>query len=307
MVGTHFPLSIIVVSPVVIFSNSLKMLLLGAILSFEQNRCFVIDESVSALPKRRDPANEFQGTFLDRYVEPIGLSRGDQMVEAAGSLGNLNVVDWRESWSWTHNRRIANQTDDIESLGFHGIEGHYLKRLMLKRMWRPLPPVRHATCSRLENHVGPEEFMAFSIRRGDKGTENFKFATTDQYIEAATNVLDTHFGGTVPIIFVATDDCSIMTEFRSKRPSWRFVSECDAKHETGFQLEAMAEWTHAETDAHFSKFFVELYAMASAKYFIGVMYTNVTWWALFMRSQDLSTFEILKTPGTEGREGIMFW
>lgn len=44
--------------------------------------------------------------------------------------------------------------------------------------------------------------------------------------------------------------------------------------------------------------------MASAKYFIGVIYTNVTWWAL---SQDLSTFEILVTPGIEQREGIEFW
>jgi hypothetical protein len=246
------------------------MLLLGAILSFEQHRCFYVDETVSALPKRSDPANAFSTSFLDRYFEPIGIPESDAMVKSARYNENLKVVDWRESWEWTHNRRVAGQMHDIDSLGYTNMEGHRLKRIMLKRMWRPLPAVRQQTCSQLEQHVGPEEFMAFSVRRGDKATENFQFATADQYIEAAEKATISKFGGVVPTIFVASDDCSIMDEFRSKRPSWRFVSECDhTKQDGGFDLQEMKDWTHEVTDAHFNKFFVELYAMASAKYFIG--------------------------------------
>jgi hypothetical protein len=207
---------------------------------------------------------------MDRYFEKIGLPSDHPQVKAALQHDRVKTRDWKETWDWNHNRRIKDQIDDIDSLGFHGIEGHRLKRIMMKRMWRPLPHVRHATCSSLEKHVGENDYIAFSIRRGDKGDENFEFATMEQYIDAAEKAAKMHFGGTIPTIFVATDDCTVMEELRIKRPNWNFVSECDyMKKEGGFRLEAMADWTHDEADAHFGKFFVELYALAAAKYFIG--------------------------------------
>lgn len=177
------------------------MLLLGTILSFEQNSCFFVDESTSALPKRRDPESEFTTSFLDRYFKPIGV---DPMAKAAVASGNTNSVDWRESWDWTHNRRLLQQKNDIESLGYHGIEGHKLKRTMLKRMWRLLPQAREHTYAQLERHVGPEEFIAFSVRRGDKSTEHFVFATAN---DAADKAIQRQFDGKVPTIFVVSDDC----------------------------------------------------------------------------------------------------
>jgi hypothetical protein len=94
-----------------------------------------------------------------------------------------------------------------------------------------------------------------------------------------------------------------MDEFRSLRPTWRFVSECDKQAQSaaghaGFALADMKAWSQSDTDAHYAKFFVELYAMATAKYFIGVWYTNVSWWAQFMRDPDRTTFLMLDTPGT---------
>jgi len=295
-------------------TNTLKMLLLGAILSFEEDRCFVIDESTSALPKRVDPANLFNTTFLERYFEPIGLSPSDDIVKEAKEV---QARDWKESWDWKHNRRVFRQRDTIHSLGLINAHGHDLKRHVLKRMWRPLPQVRDRTCSKLEQlfNGSIQDYIAFSVRRGDKfELEHFEFATANQYITAAEKAIVNQFNGHVPIIFVATDDCSIMDEFHTLRPNWTFVSECssDQKQIDGFRLTDMSQWTHDDTDTHFHKFFVELFAMAAAKYFIGVIYTNVTWWVLFMRSSsegnnDKKDFEILKTPGTENREGIDYW
>lgn len=283
-------------------TNSLKMVLLGAIKSFEEDRCFFVDESGSALGRRDDPTQAID-SIINRYFEPIGVKADSELVQNAKSNKAIAVRDWTVVWNIIRNRRQYGEIYNIDSLNYSNIEGHNLKHVMLRRMWRPLPKVRHETCTSLGEHVKGDEFMTFSVRRGDKGTENFAFATTQQYIDMAEKAIRSHFGGQVPTIFVATDDCTIMKEFREMRPNWMFVSECD-KDDTlgrsGFALRDMKEWTKEHTDAHFSKFFVELYAMATAKYFIGVWYTNVSWWAQFMREADRTTFLMLDTPGTEG-------
>jgi len=296
-------------------TNSLKMMLLGIILSFEEDRCFVVDETESMLAQRAKFENRFNSTFYDRYFRPIGLKKGLLNPET-----KLQRRDWMETWGdWKHNRRIESHLSTIESLGLYNISGHELKRYLLKRIWRPMPLVRDQACAKIENHLSKQlgrnsvdDFIAFSVRRGDKARENFVFPTLDRYIIAAERAAILHFPADdkMPTIFVATDDCSVMNDFRSRRPRWNFVSECDVPHhqsKDGFRIEEMTLWNHEATDAHFGKFMVELYAMAAAKYFIGVIYTNVTWWAYFMRMDDPSTFQILKTPGTENREGIDYW
>ena len=92
-------------------------------------------------------------------------------------------------------------------------------------------------------------------------------------------------------------------------PSTNINSECDRakKADHGFALADMNGWSQDATDEHYNKFFVELYAMASAKVFIGIWYTNVTWWAFFMRPDNRSTFKLLDTPGVEDRESLDWW
>jgi len=314
-------------------TNSLKLLLLGAILSFEEDRCFVVDESTSALAKRDNPEHRFNSSFYERYFSPVGLLDASQ-TNSKPSSAVLRTRDWKETWgNWTHNRRIKSKLNTIDSLGVKGVDGHLLKRYILRRLWRPLPWIRENVCTELEDQLSRntasrsgssrDDFIAFSVRRGDKVQENFTFATLDQYIVAAEKAAVKHFHGgrdekdiynnpkKMPTIFVATDDCTVMRDFRSRRPNWNFVTACDdtTNHQSkdGFRANDMTRWDPEATDAHFQKFMLELFAMASAKYFIGVLYTNVTWWVLFMRSQDQSTFQILKTPGTENREGIDYW
>jgi len=295
-------------------TNSLKMVLLGTILSFEEDRCFYVDESASELIHRDGDDNNSNNnnndssasplSFINRYFEPIGLPAGGEVVQAAMRSNNVEARDWKVVWSITRNRRMYGQTYNIDSLHYPNMEGHFLKRTMLRRMWRPLPHIRQTTCAGLADHIAGEEFMTFSVRRGDKASEeNFSFASVQQYIDMAEQAIPSHFGGRVPTIFVATDDCTAMVEFRTLRPTWRFVSECDkqtqdAAGHAGFALADMKAWSQTDTDAHYAKFFVELYAMATAKYFIGVWYTNVSWWAQFMRDPDRTTFLMLDTPGT---------
>ena len=261
-------------------TNSLKMVLLGTILSFEQDRCFFVDESESELIKRGDNQQALD-SFINRYFEPIGLARSDPLVQRAVANHNVEVQDWTKVWENTGARRMYGQTSSIPSLGYPLTEGHQLKRVMLRRMWRPLPHVRHETCRGLAQHDLTDDFMTFSVRRGDKATEeNFSYASVQQYIDGAERAIPDHFGGRVPTIFVATDDCTVLPEFRQLRPSWKFVSECDSaqqvKGHAGFALAEMTAWSQADTDAHYRKFFIELYAMAISKYFIGVWYTNGT-------------------------------
>jgi hypothetical protein len=227
-------------------TNSLKMVLLGAILSFEEGRCFYVDESESELLKRQNPSESLD-SLINRYFEPIGLPASNEAVQAARKSSQIETLDWNIVWSVIRNRRMYGQTYNIDSLQYPNIEGHQLKRIMLRRMWRPLPHIRDQTCHGLANYVKGEEFMTFSLRRGDKGSENFKFATVQQYIDLAEQAIPSHFEGKVPIIFVATDDCTAMQEFRDLKPTWTFVSECDKEQHTvghsGFALADMMNWS----------------------------------------------------------------
>jgi hypothetical protein len=141
--------------------------------------------------------------------------------------------------------------------------------------------------------LGRQDFLAMSVRRGDKTTENFDFISMSSYLEAADKAIQEKFEGIPPIIFVATDDCSVLSTLRESRPTWRFISECDKHHQEGFDLRDMAKWTNQDYDEHFGKFFVELFAMAHAKYFIGIGYTNVSWFVYFMRGGKMENFELL--------------
>lgn len=252
-------------------TNGLKFVLLSAIKSIEDNgNCFFIDEANSMFPKQFGP-------FLENYFEPIGLPATSEAVSAAVKERRVTPLPWEVVWIDENKRRIENTIHSIEKLGYDHVEGHDLKRDMLRRLWRPLPQVRDASCSKLEGYIQGEEYLALSIRQGDKATEGFAFATMPEYIDQVEEVVPTHFGGKVPLIFVATDDCGPLRELKNMRPDWRIVSECDRVDQHGFVVQDHAKWSKSDLDEHYGKFFVELFAMAGAKVWIGVAYSNVSW------------------------------
>jgi hypothetical protein len=284
-------------------TNAIKMILLGVIKAFEENRCFFLDETSSHL-NNFDKVNFYQNGFYARYFERIGLYNEDARVQKARQENRIRSLTWKEVWEPIYYRRVPDQLTSIPSLGYHQVPGHELKAIMLQRMWRPLPAIRQATCERMHKLLGTTQgtpFLAMSIRRGDKYLENFDYTTMDTYLHAAERILQDYFHHVevdviVPTIFVASDDCTVLSELRSAKPTWKFVSECDNSQQTGFVINDMYEWDIAEHDKHNAKFFTELFTMAAAAYWIGVAYTNVSWFVYFMRGGVMENFELLDAP-----------
>ena len=275
-------------------TNALKYILLGVIKSFEDDRCFYIDESRSHL---RLQLGEEKYSLLKRYFEPIGLNPDSIIVQKAILEGRTETKDWIQVWENIDNRRVSGSVNTIPSLDAHNMEGYHLKYATLLRMWKPLPLVRNSACLALEQQGLSDDYIAFSVRRGDKHSlEKCVYPPAEKYIAAAERAIETRFGGMVPKIFVATDDCAVMGELRTLQPTWNFVSQCDLVQNSadhGFVIAEMKDWSEYDTDKHYEKFMAELFGLAIAKYVVGVTYTNVAWWVLFMRRGNLNDIEFL--------------
>ena len=82
--------------------------------------------------------------------------------------------------------------------------------------------------------------MTRGVRSDDKVLEIKLELSLMPYIDRGETTIQTYFSGAPPTIFVASDDCNVMREFRELRPSWRFVGECDnASEGTGFVIADM--------------------------------------------------------------------
>jgi hypothetical protein len=245
-------------------TNALKMVLLGTILSYEEGRCFYVNEETAHLNPIKNGTKE---GFITKYMEPIGLPKDHPYVKLAYKENRVQVRPYYHYWNKLETRRTRGRMYNITSLGYDNIEGHMLKKKVLRRMWRLLPKYREATCTTLMGHELGDEFMSFSVRRGDKSTEKFVFTPLPKYIKAA-EMQTRQFGGKIPKIFVATDDCRVMKEFRQLRPDWTFISECDKQqYDNGFVLRDIHKWSDDHQEDHFRKFFVEMFALATSKVF----------------------------------------
>jgi hypothetical protein len=257
-------------------TNALKFVLLSAIKSLEDGgKCFVVDEKHSIFPTKYGP-------FLETYFERMGIDPQSENFKQAKIQRRTEKIPWRSVWDDLKVRRAENTMHSVPFLGeeYAKIEGHDLKRNLIRRIWRPLPSLRDSTCKALERHIQGEEYIGISIREGDKSTEGFEFASMQDYINKIEEVVPVHFDGKVPLIFAATDSCDPLKELRRQRPDWRIVSECDNLEQHGFVLQDHRKWSEKQLRDHYSKFFVELFALAGAKVWIGVAYTNVSWVSL---------------------------
>jgi hypothetical protein len=289
-------------------TNGLKMILLGVIDSYESGRCFYIDESASHL-KVYDEDRRTSHSIIRRYFEHIGLHPDSVIVTNAKAEGRVETKGWEEVWEVEEKRRTRASTQYIPYLADETTNGHRLKAITLMRMWRLVPLVRNSACLALEQHGLHQDYMAFSVRRGDKEVlENFQSTGSEKYILAAEKVIPKHFGGVVPKIFVATDDCSVLSEFRALRQSWTFVSQCDLEQhakDRGFEIANIKHWLATDADRHYEKFMVELLGMAIAKYVVGVTYTNVSWWVLFMRRGNVDGIRFVDFPDNSWLRGTI--
>mmetsp|Transcript_31351 Transcript_31351/g.47395 ORF Transcript_31351/g.47395 Transcript_31351/m.47395 type:complete len:402 (-) Transcript_31351:95-1300(-) len=286
-------------------TNALKFVLLGALMSFEEDRCFWVSEANSHLNPGFSNGTSKTGEsedFLKHYFENIGLAHGHPFVQRKIELQMYEVRQWDEYWKDLRQRRTLSHTYNFTTPPYShpeaNVNGIALKRDFMRHMWHLKPTYRDQTCQTLrDQQIFDTDYIAMSVRRGDKTKENFRFPGMNEYITEAQRLIPHVFkNGQKPKIFVATDDCSVLPSLRRARPNWDFISQCDqiAETQNGYDIRDIPKLTDDQREEHFKKFFVELYAMALSKVFIGVAYTNVSWFAYMMRPNvDKSTFILL--------------
>lgn len=276
-------------------TNALHFIMKGALWAFQESVCFYVDE-LTTVPKmaEREPKENTVYPFLTRYFEPMGLPNDHPILKEATTIvsPNYHQINYHEFGKYSGglaavDNPVRFRSRSIDSLTVGGpnpLDNITTKKLFLRRLFRILPQFRENACGRLAGLGLHDEYLALSVRRGDKVLEFSIEASLQPYIDLAEDAIQTHFGGVVPKVFVASDDCRVMDELRELRPGWVFVSECDnASEQHGFVIAEMKYWTLEQTDAHFKKFVTEMIALASAKYWIGVSTTNVSYWIYFMR------------------------
>jgi len=277
-------------------TNALHFIMKGAIWSFEESVCFFVDEwhPTQSRLAAREPVENSITPFLERYFEPMGVSQDSTVVQNALASNSVITPSYHQiqqhefgkfSGGLTHyDNPVRHKKRSLEHLNIYDVDSILMKKDFLRRFFRILPHFRELSCSRLSAHGLNDEYIALSVRRGDKALEYTIEESLQPYIEKAEIAINTHFDGMAPTFFVASDDCSVMQELRDLRPDWNIVGECDnATEDNGFVITDMKMWTEEQTDRHYEKFITEMIAMASAKYWIGVSTTNVSFWIYFMR------------------------
>ena len=284
-------------------TNALHFILKGAIWAFEEDMCFFVDEvspQASKMAHRENSDGDIY-PFLERYFEPIGVPRESDIVQQHLESNKIIDVDYHQIQFHEYGKRSGGLQEqeypgrhkirDVQPLQLWEKDNIWLKKHLLRRLFRIKAEERNRSCARLISHGLTDDYIALSVRRGDKALEYELESSMQPYIELAEKAIKTHFEGRVPLFFVASDDCTVLDDLRSLRPSWKFVSECDKLNndaQNGFVIEEMKYWTLEQTDQHYYKFITELIAMASAKYWIGVSTTNVSLFLYWMRGYDQS-------------------
>jgi len=315
-------------------TNALKFVLLGALMSLEEGRCFFVSEKNAHLNpgyRKQHTQSGEDGFFVNHFFELIGLPHHHPFVVKAIAEGRTETRMWGEYWNDMRSRHVEREIYNytsgdskdaaVKAMGYDitsGIDGHTLKRDFLRRMWHLRPYYRNETCHSLREHnILPYQgdFIAYSVRRGDKDTEGFKFPKMREYIHETERVLPGMYPNVtdpIPNIFVATDDCSVMKRLQELKPTWNFQSQCyNATEEDdiqdGYDIKHIPDWSYQQREAHFKKFFVELYALSLSKVYIGVAYTNVAWFSYFLRPKMDKTMFILLDQQKAGYNNVHDW
>jgi hypothetical protein len=199
--------------------NALRLLVLGGMLSLEQERCFTVDDPVGIL------------AYLQ---QPLGLPAEHFIVQRAVEQDRIYMLQPRDYWN---DRKTYNGTSSIPQLNYHNVENHLLKKRVLQHLIKLKSEFRDEVCSDLDHHKLGREFITLSIQqlrsdydvkmRGSTGIRKGELGGVQPYMEWSRLAMEKFFGGRQLPLYVATDNCSVLDELRSLEPDWKFVSECD--------------------------------------------------------------------------------
>ena len=270
--------------------SALRAIVLGSMLSIQQNRCFVLDDPLQ---------------LAKEFFYPIGLPRNHPIVTQAITEDRIHTVTPAEYWS---NRKIFNSTASL--LNHRDVNGHLLTKIMLRRILKLNPMVRADVCDNLDQYHFGDEFMTMSIKQHRSAYDkelrgeipdhlvDQKFGL-DTYIHYAKDAFKFFYNNRTLPIYVATDNCSVVEELRHLEPDWVFSSECDyypTRIFSPLNLWNNAELTDGERRAYLHKIFVDLFAMATSTYFIGLGAADFSWLAFFLRGSRSHFILVDKDP-----------
>lgn len=280
--------------------SAMRTVLLGGMLSIEQNRCFVVD----------DPSG-----FIADYFEPIGLPRHSDIVQRAIQEDRLHEVTPQEYYASPRVRRIDDDTTKHSLYKYHNMNGHLIKKYMLHHLFQLQIEKRDDICDNLDHFdFANDEFLVMApmrhrpeydkIVRGVVPAHTMAHSdlivTLANYVKWAKIAFDTQFDSRVLPIYVVTDECSTVKTLRDMEPTWTIVSECDNfGPEESFppvELWNNAERSESERVDHLHKHFVDLYAAATSSYYIGLGSSDFSWISYFMRG-GRSNFILLDKTG----------
>lgn len=277
---------------------ALRTIVLAGMLSITQGRCFVVD----------DPVN-----LTQEYFEPIGLPRHHHVVTKAEENENIHTVTSADYWS-EQNRYTYFSTASL--LNYTNYNGHLLKKIMLQHLLKLRSTVREDVCDNLEIFQLGDEFMTLSVGqyrsdydklvRGEAPPDLFHHPyDLPIYIRHAKYAFETFYNNRILPIYVATDKCEVVDELRALEPDWKFFSECDHYPDKFFppgELWNNAELSDSDRKIFLRKFFIDLWAMATSSYFIGLGAADSSWIAYFMRGSrgHFIMVDKLNTMGTFG-------
>ena len=123
----------------------------GSIWAFQENMCFFVDErgpTPSKLAARSPPQQDID-PFLERYFEAIGLPRKHHLVQKAFEENNFAEPGYRQIQYHEFGKfsggllprddPVRHKLRDIEPLFIYNKDNIWIKKYMLRRMFRILP------------------------------------------------------------------------------------------------------------------------------------------------------------------------
>jgi len=267
------------------FGSSFQQVLNGIAAALQLDICFFIDERYSHL------RHASWKSFWSKYFEPMGIPvpaasmfRG---FEHGGWIDGrhpfLQLSAWRKQKGVVELRtplnpggfvhRVALQETSLKHV-LHG-QGLTAKQELVRKVIRYRAWVGNSICSRFSALGLRPDYIAITVRRGDKVLEVRAGHAVAAPISWYVQIIEHLSGEDVPQVFVATDDASSVQELRDYRPRWEILSVSPA-NETGFVLNELRTLSASNIKEQQLKHFLELHALANARYFVGTQTTTVT-------------------------------
>lgn len=165
-----------------------------------------------------------------------------------------------------------------------------IKRRVAHHLWQSMTneTLQFIAINRIQNL---SNYIGIHVRKGDKLKSEARLTPLNRYITTIERALKGN--GTVPQIFVASDDYTVVNELRQLKPTWNFFSLHDRndrrRKSNGHFQGHFNRLPRNETLYETRLFLCELQMLTDARYVFCAMSSNVCRLIQILRSQHPST------------------